>query len=577
MIRQTVRSLALAAVCLSLAGGAWAQVLRQSTSTPAVVALEYFGAAGGREIQSAGFDVDADPADRTSTVRPYVALTVNNGPITTGNVAEITFTLTGATLSQSVSPANLDLRSSCTDAATQSGLSVSVSGGGAQEDASVTFRTEVTAGGGLADGQAICFWVPNLQATLANLAPPGSPPSMGVAVTATIEQGVTNQNAFPGRISGPVGGDVDANDDEDALDGNEVGSSPNAPGRVFSAMPALLTMLEPGGEALVSLKDRTKISRGVADPSVKESAKAPMGLSVGALSIATAPAAASGIWQLNGTANVVGANGAIDASLGGQVMLSVGGPFQDGDKVVFGKAPSAREVMAEGMMASTALELKPGRTTIVYVPSGTNLLEPSTFVAMARYAFNSSDNNSALAIKPTSGEVKYDGIEVEGYAYGVVKGDGMDMSYGRATCEAPSGECEMYVQCTGQDGTPYFGGPMKVGSGQTAVISSDDLAMALGGGWETGRGRCEIFSTAPLAFQHMVRSGHTLVNNSVVVGRGIDENVDDGIQAVVDRICASVGTGDGQQDGADNGEGGTFDTDVDTACMPVDTMMPPSS
>ena len=44
MIRQTVRSLALAALAFALAGGAWGQALRQGSSDAAMVALEYFGA-----------------------------------------------------------------------------------------------------------------------------------------------------------------------------------------------------------------------------------------------------------------------------------------------------------------------------------------------------------------------------------------------------------------------------------------------------------------------------------------------------------------------------------------------------
>ena len=168
MIRQTARSLALVAAGLLLAGGAWGQVLRQSTSDAPMVALEYFGVAGGREILSAGFDVDTDPADRTVAVRPYVALTPGT-PITTGNVADITFTLTGATFSQTAGPANLDLRTACTAASAEAGLSVSVSSGGARGDSSVTYRVEATADAGLTTSQSICFWVPNVRATLANL------------------------------------------------------------------------------------------------------------------------------------------------------------------------------------------------------------------------------------------------------------------------------------------------------------------------------------------------------------------------------------------------------------------------
>lgn len=580
MIRQTMRSLALVAAGLALAGGAWGQVLRQSTSAAPMVALEYFGASAGREIQSAGFDVDDNPADRTAAVRPYVALQTDTGAdISQGNVAEITYTLTGATFSQSVSPANLDKRTACTAAVAEGGLSVSVVRGGARDDSSVTFRVEAT--GALTSASQICFWVPNVQATLANLSPPGTPAAMrvmGVAVTATIKQGVTNASPFPARISGPLANDVDANDDGDATDGAEVGSSPNSARTVFTAARALVTGLGEGGKAMVALSDRTKIaSGGMPDPSASDPNMAASGLLVGTLSVAAATNA-SAIWQLSGAAAVVNAQGALHASLGGQVMVSVGGPFQAGDKVVFDlPGPTSRSVTPSGGMATTSLELAVGSTPIVYVPGGTGILKPSKFAGMAKYAFNNLDNNSALPIMASMGEITYQGITIQGYAYGVVRNGGTDSSYVRATCEASSSACQVFLDCTDQDGMNHFGGPASVDAGSTAVWGSDAIASVIGGGWDKGRGRCDLWSTSDLAVQHMVRSGHTLINNSTVVGRGVDENVDDSIKTVVDRICASVGTGDGEQDGDDDGDGGTFPDDVDTACMPVDTMPPPAS
>ena len=573
MIRQTVRSLALVAAGLLLAGGAWGQVLRQSTSAEQMVALEYFGAAGGREILSAGFDVDADPADRTSAVRPYVALTPG-AEIAIGNVANITYALGGATFSQTVSPANLDLRSTCTAATPSAGLSVSVVNGGAKTDREVTFRVEATAA--LTSAVAICFWVPNVQATLVNTSPPGTAAAdqvMGVTVTATIEQGVTNSAPFPARISGPLSNDADANDDGDAVDGAEVGSSPNSDKVIFTAKRALTTGLGTGQMAMVALADRSKIaSGGTADPSASNPNTAVMGVSVGTLSIAAAPNAGS-IWKLDGKDAVytTGAGGGIDSTLGGQVMVMVSGPFQDGDKVVFGSGSSVRQVKPTGMMASTSLELAVGTTPIVYVPGGTGVLKPSTFAAGAKYAFNNLDNNSALSIMGSTGTISYAGISVEGYAYGVVRGGGTDSSYLRVTCEAASGKCDVFGDCTDQDGMNYFGGPVPVPAGATAVWSSEDIAAVLDGGWEKGRGRCDIYSTAPLAVQHMVRAGHALINNSAVVGRHLDEDTDaiDAIRMVVDDICESVGEGDLTNDG--NG-----DAEVDTACMPVDVSPVPS-
>ena len=578
MIRQTMRLLALAAAGLVLAGGAWGQVLRQGSNPAFMVAAEYFGASAGREIQSSKFPppgvTESDPADLP--VRPYVSLTVGGATtsdtptITAGNTADITFTLGGATFSETVAPANLDRRNGGCDSATKANLPVSVQIGGAKGDSSVTFRVTSPDDAGLANGNVICFWVPNVQATLVTVSAPGVMPAvMGVTVTASIAQGVANNNPFPTLING---------NNVDTTGMPTADNSSGAPGPitdriVFTAAPALATSLGAGGTGLVSLADRTKIaSGGTADPSAADPSMAAMGVSVGSLSIAASPAAGM-IWKLDGSGAVATAStetsglDTLDASLGGQVMISVGGPFQDGDKVVFGTGTSARQVEPdEDGMASTAVELKPVTDMgIVYVPGGAGVLKPSTFAAAAMYSFNSLDNNNSLPIMTSTGRIDYAGINVEAYAYGVVRGGGIDTSYGRATCEAASGMCQLFADCTDQDGMNYFGGPVPIPAGATAVIDSDALAGALGGGWEKGRGRCDIYSTAPLAFQHMIRSHGLLINNSVVVGRHLDEDTStaEAIKEVVDDICASVGNADA--DGAVGGE-------ADYACMPVDTM-----
>ena len=551
MIRQTVRSLALAAVGLALAGGAWGQVLRQATNPAFMVAAEYFGATAGREIQSSKFGppgVTETPDDLA--VRPYVSLTVGGatgaGAITGGNTADITFTLGGATFSETVAPANLDRRDAGCDTATKGALQVALQSGGAKGDHSATFRV-TSPDAGLADGNIICFWVPNLQATLVTVSAPGVTPAvMGVTVTASITQGVTNNDPFPTVING---NNVDAAGMATA-DNTSGMPGPITDRTVFTAASALTTSLGEGGTASVALADRTKIaSGGVADPSADDPTMATMGLMVGSLSIAPA-ANADMIWKLDGSGPVAtastdgGALDTLDASLGGQVKLTVGGPFQDGDKVVFGTGATARQVQpGDDGMASTAVELKPTTAMgIVYVPSGTGILEPSTFAAGGMYSFNNLDNNNALPIMTSTGSIKYAGIEIEGYAYGVVRGGGIESSIVRATCNAPSGMCQVFASCRDQSGMSYFGGPVEIAAGATGRIDSDGIAAALGGGWDSGRGACDIYSTHDLAVQHMVRSHDTLINNSAVVGRDLDENTDkiDAIQKVVDNICNSV-------------------------------------
>ena len=568
MIRQTVRSMALAALGLALAGGAWGQTLRQSTSTEAMVAHEYFGAAGGREILASKFDVDPDTADQQA---PYVGLGVAGAAIAEGNVADITFTLGGATFSSTVAPSNLDLRDTACGGTRQAGLSVSVGSGGAKGDVSVTFRVESTAA--LAVDAHICFWVPDLMATLTKVSAAGEmPEEMGVNVTASIAQVASNSSPFPGLVNG-----MDVDHDMDASTAAIAG--PITDRTIFTAARALMASVGEGAVAMVNIDDRTKIaSGGMPDPSAADPSKAMMGVLVGELTVDPSSDAAT-TWKLDGSGYVAtsstsgGAVDTLDASLGGRVKLSVAGPFHADDKVVFGSGDSAREEKVADGMARAEVDIELGASTmIVYVPGGSGILKPSEFTATAEYAFNSSANNNDLPIlsdaggKASIGQITYAGITVEGYAYGVVRGGGTENSVVRATCEAPAGKCSVFLDCTSQDGMNYFGGPAMVDAGATARWDSDDIRGVLEDGWDMGRGRCELWSDAPLAVQHMVRGGG-LINNSAVVGRSLDEGTDDAIAAVrmvVDDICDSIGTNDGA--GANV---------IDTVCVAVDTVAEP--
>ena len=105
----------------------------------------------------------------------------------------------------------------------------------------------------------------------------------------------------------------------------------------------------------------------------------------------------------------------------------------------------------------------------------------------------------------------------------------------------------------------YFGGPMQIGAGETTVVTSDALATMLGGGWGSGRGRCELVSNRGLAIQHMVRAHDILINNSVVVNKSVashatytcrlvDANNDGSIteadvHAGANRICTPASSG----------------------------------
>ena len=568
MIRQTVRSLALAAAGLLLSGVAWAQppTLVQVSSGTQFVASEYFGGEA-RVVSVSKMDLDGDVAERQ---RPFVGLDLGT-TISDGNVAEITFTLSGATFDQAATPSNLDLRDAGTSACrgdAQGDLTVSVASGGARGDSSVTFRAEAT--DDLADSEFICFWVPDLSVTLASS---GSGANMVrfVEVTSATKPTANTGTAFP---NGPARGAMAVPDEDGGPDTYPI---PPAGKRILQAANALNGRLSNPGTGQVNITERTKIALGgKPDPSVTGSGDKTNSLVLGRLTVSLA---AGPIWKLDGSGAL--SSTVLDSSLSGQVNLTVGGRFQSGDMVVYGSGATALKATISGNMAELSVPLEVGGANakeIVYVPGGVDVLKPTAFTTGAAYLFNDRRNNNAM-IPPVTARIDYLGISVRGYAYGVVRGSGVESSIARVTCESgPRGVCAIFADCTGQDGMDYFGAAPPIPVGQTAVWDSDALAGVLGGGWDSGRGRCEILSNsgAELSVQHMVRSGHALINNSTVVGRGLDEGEEAMrkseiamVKEVVDRICRSVGFVAADQD---------VDTDGDqlTACYPRTPWRPAS-
>jgi len=546
MIRQSVRSLALAAAGLLLSGVAWAQppTLVQVSSETQFVASEYFGGEA-RVVSVSKMDLDSDAADAQ---RPFVGLAAT--AVSKGNVAEITFKLSGATFDQAATPTNLDLRNPGTAAcrgAASPNIKVSVARDGARGDSSVTFRAEATEN--FTSGQYICFWVPDLSVTLASS---GTAPNVVrfVEVTSSTKPTANTGTPFP---NGPARGSMAVPD----KDGGPA-TYPIQPGskRILQASNALRGMLSAAGSGQVNIKDRTKIAvGGKPDPSATGSGAKTNGLVLGKLSVNLA---AGPIWKLDGSGPL--SSQTLDSSLSGQVKLSVGGRFQSGDMVVYGSGATAFKAKISGNMAELSVPLEVGSTNakeIVYVPGGVDVLKPATFTTGAAYLFNDRRNNNAM-IRPIMARINYLGVGVKGYVYGVVRGGGVESSIARVTCVSSStSSCAIFADCTDQEGMDYFGAAPAIPVGATAVWNSDALAGVLGGGWDSGRGRCEILSdsSGELAVQHMVRTGSGLINNSTVVGRGLNEAEEGQTRsdfratwAVLDNICRSVGSNDDDQD-----------------------------
>ena len=236
--------------------------------------------------------------------------------------------------------------------------------------------------------------------------------------------------------------------------------------------------------------------------------------------------------------------------------VTVTGPFGSGDMVYLGtKALTVAGGVASGSVGIEGLLQSKGMK-VIYVPGGVDDLKPSTLVAVGMLDFDDGMNASPKS-GPTAtggvslGNIVYDGYTSQGYAYGVVRGGGTDSSHVRIGCTSPSG-CNVFLDCTDQAGMSYFGELDMIGGNGTSVSSSDVIADALGGGWSSGRGSCSLVSNAALEVQHMVRAGHMLINNSVVVNKYVKAPP---AHPATDITCTV---------GVDlNGDGDALDEDVD--------------
>ena len=282
----------------------------------------------------------------------------------------------------------------------------------------------------------------------------------------------------------------------------------------------------------------------VTDPSADDPDTAAAALLVGTLTLAAPTSipkdlggrdAAVETFERDGTTALPVDEYELGDGLGGNVSIQVFGRFQSGDMVYLGtRAMSISGPVASATMGIEALlqAVEPGDTggsiAVVYVPGGVDDLRPGGIAAQAMLDFNEADNNAMVyagparadgAVRSSVGVLSYDGFDDGGYAYGVVKSGGTDQSYVRITCGSTT-TCRVFLDCNDQAGASYFGELDSIASGATAVVSSDEIATTLGGGWTMGRGRCDLLSDAGannLRVQHMVRSGHTLVNSSLVV------------------------------------------------------------
>ena len=573
MIRHAGRAAALFAVGALFASGAWAQApsMAQTVTDPYLVAAELLGSADGTVVKLSG-------AGGTNAVaRPAVRLAVPAGGIAGDNTAEITFTLSGAVFGQNVGSATLDLRADAADTTADAGLSAEVVSGGATGDGSVTFLVEATAN--LTAGALISFWVPDLNVTPTAIGtmvtPAGPAPVMGVSIVATsVEKRAVkdgDNGPFP-MVSG-------------AVDTPEVGAMAamnNVANRQVLSLGNVVAISMGMGPnmATVALDNRMVFATSNATYMAEGAKTATKALKVGTLTVSISgggtPAAGTAlvdgqIMTLDPTKPAVDYNSTaettddeLDNSLAGNVDVVIKGAFKTGDMVLFGTPPKAAKV--EGGMAavSVPITVAGSSTDFLYVPGGVDALRPGSISAVAMRNFSLAGNASGMPAM-SMGTIEYAGVSVQAYAHGVVRGGGTDSSYVRVRC-ANATACTVFADCHDQAGMNYFEEAGTIDAGATSVVSSDMIAAVLGGGWSSGRGACDILSNGRLEVQHMVRSGHTLVNNSAVVGRSLSEMRLDTIDKALADICSSV-DGHGAREAVDGNTDGDLMDSGDSAAI----------
>ena len=570
MIRHAGRALALFAVGALFASGAWAQAtdqsrpitLVQSVTNPYTVAAELLGSADGTVVQLGSAAVTATTGTAS---RPAVRLTLTDGAQADGtaitaaviadNTAEVTFTLTGAVFAQNVGGSTLDLRAALpaspsaddlvAPGAAVATLSTEVIAGGAVGDGSVTFLIETT-GAGIASGQRISFWVPDLRVTPTTVGATSTTPPMpipGVAIVATLEGKRATRGADPGQV--PLPGVVGANDTLMPVANNVANRQVLAMANVIGISLGDSTL----NQAMVALDNRKVFASSNATYTPRGATTVTRALGLGTLMVSINHMSGTNmIYTLDpsdpAVEDATTDDPDLDNALAGNIDVMVKGTFNEGDKVLYGTEQTEAK-MADGMAAvSIPITGAASTTSLMYVPGGVDDLRPGTITAVAMRNFSRAGNASG---KPTMsmGTISYLGVGVEAYAHGVVRGGGTDSSYVRVRCADARGApaCVVFADCFDQAGMNYFEEAGVIAAGATSVVSSDMIAAALGGGWDSGRGACDILSNGDLEVQHMVRSGHVLVNNSAVVGRSLGRDIEgrlDSVDKALADICSSV-------------------------------------
>ena len=476
MFEQMRRAAVLLAVGAAFSSGAWGQdpTLSQGMTNPKTFAAEFFGAPDGRLVGER-----SDGNDPTT-----LAVRVGDASISGGNEANLTFSLAGATFAGRVSLSQFE--------STDDAVSFSLVGGGQEGDSEVTVRVDVAAGGFPAT-HVIGFTLPDLQVTPVVLDPAAM--TRGVTGDASIEVTKSTGRSFPDTI----GTIAEPSKDSD-------------PVVLYSIVPALNIAWGGGiGTGSVDLMNRKVLTGG--------SEEMPAGLPLGVLTAAIVNAA-KGLDETDTTAD----DDVGFAEFAGKLVVTATGNFQTDDKVMLGddmeltRSEDGGSFSGEIAIADAASDV-----LVIYHPGGVDDLLPATFNATAAVQYDDDGNASGAVEGQSTARIEYAGISLAAYAHGIVKAGGAATTYLRVAC-AGATDCSVFASCRDQSGGSHFGELGVVAAGGLEVYDSNEIGEALDGGWETGRGRCDLLSDGVLEVQNMLNQGSANVNNSLVTnGAGILE------------------------------------------------------
>lgn len=476
MIKRFRRSaMAMIASSAFLATGAWAD-LSQQTSI-ANFADTLFG-----------------PGSDAITIDPNGAAAVGvltDATIGSGNVADITFSLTNGEFATIVPLSSISV--------TGGVVAFTKTAGGNAGDGFVTFEMDVQTS--LVNGDAIVFEVPRL--TNVDL----SSDTSAVVAISNILPTTTAPDPFPNTIE------------------NNMCDLPNDCIVAVSSSPYSAFDLGSGNTGQVLIDDRAIIDSG--GTPIDTNGPTPGGVRDGLLigehdlDLEVLPPL-----QRDGDpfSITTGGDGV------GTVTLTATGEFRSGDIVFIdisnpGVVDTGESFTIVGNTATSPAipsdtAEAAGILNVFYVPNEVDDLSPEVFGLAARIDYTLSTNQTDNALPPVPpGEIEYDNIDVEGYAYGVVRAGGTDRSFVRVTNESAT-PASIFFSCTDDAGTSSFGDFGILGGNQTEAFDSDEIGGFLGATF-SGRGACDILTDGSISVQHKIRSSDILTDNSVVVGRSI--------------------------------------------------------